>query len=186
MSDAAPVQTIPAQIDHWTTFRIALDAAVSRIQQPYFQVQRHALEPAWRERAYCYELYHLLRSQLTDNFPFTLHGEIDKVGHEEITRHFGARARPNPDFVLHAPGEHGHDANFAVIEVKSSVADIVEVKKDLRKLRKFIRHVGYQHGLMLFFGSQRPPNLSRLGAIEAVWHSQVGAPLIVGRRGRFE
>lgn len=176
----------PDEADQWVTFRTALATAVSGIQPAYFQVQRHAEDPAWRERAYCYELYHLLRCQLTDNFPFTFHGEIDKVGHQEITCHFGRGSRPNPDFILHNPGQPGSNANFAVIEVKSSDSGIDEVKKDLRKLRKFLREVGYQHAVMFFFGSQRPPNLSRLGAIEALWHRQIGAQPIVSRRGRFD
>ena len=108
----------PPTTDWWATFRHALDTAIAQLPQPYFQVQRHGIEPAWRERAYCYELYHLLRCHLPDNFPFTLHGEIDKAGHEDITRHFGRRKRPNPDFILHSPGARGQAANFAVIEVK--------------------------------------------------------------------
>jgi hypothetical protein len=172
-------------MDWWPTFREALDTAIVELGRPYFQVRRHAMEAEWRERAYCYELYHLLRCHLPAGFPFTLHGEIDKAGHEEITRHFGRRQRPNPDFVVHVPGEFGRAANLAVIEVKRSDADIKLVQEDLWKIRKFLSDIEYQHGLMLFFGTQQPPHLYRLGAIEALWHNCVGAKPVVSKKGKF-
>lgn len=182
---ATLVQPNPPTTDWWVAFRNALDTATEELQQSYFQVQRYGMEPAWRERAYCYELYHLLRCHLPEDFPFTLHGEIDKAGHEDITRHFGRRKRPNPDFIVHTPGGRGKTANLVIIEVKRSEAEIKEIKEDLWKLRKFLKKVEYQHGVMLFFGTQRPPNLSHLGSIEALWHNCVGAGPVVSKKGKF-
>ena len=93
--------------------------------------------------------------------------------------------RPNPDFIVHKPGDNGNDANFVVIEVKRSDADPKLIKQDLWKIRKFMRHVGYQHGIMLFFGEQAPPDLSRLGNIEAIWHGEVGEAPVASNKGKF-
>jgi hypothetical protein len=182
-----PVQPIsPAvETDSWTVFRTALDEAIEKIQPSHFRVPRYEEESAWRERVYCYELYHLLRCRLPKDFPYTLHGEIDKIGHEAIVQHFGKIKRPNPDFVLHNPGDMGIEANLVIVEVKRSDADLKLIKQDRWKTRKFIKHVGYQHGVILFFGEKTPPDLSRLGGIEAIWHKAVGQKPIQSNKGKF-
>ena len=173
------------KMDCWPEFRTALDDSAKELGQLYFRVPRSGQDPAWRERAYCYELYHLLRCKLSKDFPYTLHGEIDKAGHVSIMRHFGRKKRPNPDFIVHKPGDYGRDANLVVIEVKISEADIKRVKEDLWKIRKFMKNVEYQHGIMLFFGEQQPPDLSHLGKIEVLWHKEVGRELVSSKKGKF-
>jgi hypothetical protein len=69
--------------DDWKTFFRSLIESIACIDKKYFEVDRYDQEPAMRERAYCYELYHQLRKRLCDNFPYTLHGEIDKSGNIE-------------------------------------------------------------------------------------------------------
>lgn len=64
----------------------------------------------FRERVYCYELYHQLRLALPANFLYTLQGEVDKMGHPIIT------GGVKPDFILHKSGTMND--NFLVIEVK--------------------------------------------------------------------
>jgi len=181
---AGPI-SVALKLDSWTAFRAAIDEAIIKIKQDYFRVPRYGGEDAWRERAYCYELYHLLRDELPKNFPYTLHGEIDKIGHEAVVRHFGNMKRPNPDFLLHNPGDMGGKANLVIVEVKRSDADPKLIKKDLWKIRKFIKHVGYQRGLMMFFGEQTPPDLFHLGGIEAIWHRVVGQKPMVSNKGKF-
>jgi hypothetical protein len=140
----------------WLVFRAALDTAISNIAECYFRIHRASTTTACRERAYCYELYHQLRKCLPETFSYTLHGEIDKAGHRMVMRHFGKRKRPNPDFIVHKPGESRKNANLVIIEVKRSEEGQKLVNKDIKKIRKFMKHIDYQHGVMLFLaGSAR-------------------------------
>ena len=62
--------------------------------------------PVYRERVYCYELYHQMRllqksrtKTLNNNpGPLVINGEIDKRGHVLIAPNY------NPDFVIHEQG----------------------------------------------------------------------------------
>ena len=71
-------------------FQDKLIAATTRIADDYFQLPVADAEGAYRERVYCYELYHQLRSEWRD-FPFSLGGEVDKG-----TRIFVVVRTPNP------------------------------------------------------------------------------------------
>lgn len=152
---------------YWNQFQDALCSSIMDIDRRYFKVERYEHISAWRERVYCYELYHQLRCHLPKCFPFTLHGEIDKKGHEVIGKAFGNyykkysqdkkddRPRyPNPDFVVHKPGR---SKNLVVMEVKSTEGDSIEedYKKDLYKLETFIcaDKIKYEHGIFLIYGS---------------------------------
>lgn len=67
----------------------------------------------YRERVYCYELYHQLRASWPDPCEWSLNGEVDKGGHFQ----FEGQKAPKPDFLVHMPGEPN---NFAAIEVKAA------------------------------------------------------------------
>lgn len=83
-----------AQVTEW------LLSASSQIGREYFQLPvAGAEEPEYRERVYCYELYHRWRCHWFDSFPFSLSGEVDKTGHPLI------RGAPKPDFLVHIPGQ---------------------------------------------------------------------------------
>jgi hypothetical protein len=86
---------------YWNQFWDSLCRSIIDIESSYFQVERMDAPPAWRERVYCYELYHQLRHHLPTGFPYTLHSEIDNRGHRIISEIFGIT--PNPDFVVHQP-----------------------------------------------------------------------------------
>ncbi len=162
-------------LDLWETFLSALDTAVRGVVAAHFAVERHDAPRVERERAYCYELYYQLRQALGNNFPYTLHGEVDKHGHDFITQLAGGKA-PNPDFILHRPGTMD---NFAVIEVKRSDCGPREAAHDLRKLCVFVRKAKYQHGLWLAFGSARPPAPKPpCEGVLMCWHSEAGERLI--------
>ena len=90
-------------------------------------------EPAYRERVYCYELYHQWRLRWDGGFPYTLCGEIDKQGHPIIRRN------EKPDFLVHDPGLM---TNLLVVEVKPSNAKLRKMVKDLRTLTYFRRAFG--------------------------------------------
>lgn len=172
---------------NWNEFRSALDDAIASVPNEYFRIKRYGDDdPEPRERAYCYELYHQLRLKLRHDFPYALHAEIDKAGHAAIVRCFGPNARPNPDFILHKPTLMGRGDNLGIIEVKASDENRENVGKDLCKIQKFLRRVGYLYGVMLFFGAERPKAVVPLKGIEFLWHRDVGQKPLVGKNGQFD
>ena len=81
-------------------FLALLVGATARIPAHYFQLPTAGgAEAICRERVYCYELYHQLRTLLEGEEHFAgyaLSGEIDKQGH--------AIMRPcAPDLAFHSP-----------------------------------------------------------------------------------
>jgi len=135
----------------WDEFSIALNRSLRAIKPCYFQIKRDHDEPAWRERAYCYELYHQLRCHLRKDFPYTLHGEIDKKNHKMICDEFEEKMCPNPDFVVHVPGD---DKNLSVIEVKLSTSSKERAQRDINKLEIFLNRIRYEYGIFLVFGPE--------------------------------
>ncbi|MEZ5417441.1 MAG: hypothetical protein R2708_08860 [Vicinamibacterales bacterium] len=89
--------------------------------------------PIYRERVYCYELYHQWRMRWRDQWPYSLSGEIDKAGHPIV--------RPNtkPDFLVHDPGTM---RNLLALEVKPANTSIKKALKDLRTLTYLRRDLG--------------------------------------------
>lgn len=121
--------------------------ACASITAEYFQLPIAAGDDVYRERVYCYELYHRLRQNWGD-FPYSLGGEIDKNGHPLFRG--GPYAQAKPDFLVHQPGSM--DANLACVEIKSSVQDIEALVADLRKLAWFRDQARYFGGILLIFG----------------------------------
>jgi len=143
--------------EDWELFSDHLDMCIQNIDEDYFKVNVNDQEPIWRERVYCYELYHQLRCHLKkEKFNYTLHGEIDKNGNHSICKAFNAFSKkrcPNPDFVVHKPGD---TSNLVVIEVKTYKADLKSAKVDIEKIEFFLNAIGehpYKHGIFLVFGS---------------------------------
>jgi hypothetical protein len=172
---------------NWNEFRSALDDAIASVPNEYFRIRRYGDDdPEPRERAYCYELYHQLRLRLRKDFPYALHAEVDKAGHAAIVRCFGPNARPNPDFILHKPTLMDCGDNLGIIEVKASDETRTAVGKDLCKIQKFLKRVGYIYGVMLFFGTERPKAFAPLKGIEFLWHRDVARKPLVGKHGHFD
>ena len=110
-------------------------------------------KPVYRERVYCYELYHQMRllqksraKTLKNNRPgpLVINGEIDKRGHMLIGPDY------NPDFVIHEQGSMEH--NHCVIEVKTTL-DAKGVKKDLKTISSLISKYNYDYGVLIIIGS---------------------------------
>jgi hypothetical protein len=152
-----------------------LAVAGSRMDPHYFQIDvADAKEAVYRERAYCYELYHHLRICLEGKLPHKLHGELDKSGHPII--------RPEkPDFVLHEPGKH--NGNLVVMEVKPVTTDKSGIEKDLRTLNHFLKVPRYDNAVMLVYGNNKmempdwiPSEVHKKGhgRITLFWHQGVG------------
>ena len=125
-------------------FMKCLIKAGTKIDSHYFKLFVAGAEnPIFRERVYCYELYHQLRCTLGDGFPYKLDGEVDKNAHPFIQ---GAK---KPDFIIHVPGSM--EKNLAVIEVKSTDAESNEIKQDIKKLKGFLE-ADYYRAIMLIYG----------------------------------
>ncbi|MDP3455081.1 hypothetical protein [Methyloversatilis sp.] len=122
--------------------------ATARIECKYFQVELDGGDPIYRERVYCYELYHQLRCLWPTECDFSLNGELDKAAHP-ILRELGADYA-KPDLLVHRPGYMS--GNNTIIEVKSSRAPSAGIEKDLRTLALFRTKVGYERAVYLLFG----------------------------------
>jgi hypothetical protein len=130
-------------------FNLLFQSATREIGPEYFQLPVAGREdPIYRERVYCYELYHQMRQLWPADSHFTLSGEVDKVGHPLI-RHNGLDNK-KPDFLVHVPGVM--HLNFLVIEVKPINASGREIKKDLQTLTAFRLYGAYQRAILLFYG----------------------------------
>lgn len=160
-------------------FMEGLAEAGRKMDPHYFQLpvaDKEEGKKIFRERVYCYELYHQLRTVLGDSFPYKLYGEVDKAGHEFIP---GAK---KPDFIVHDPGDMRK--NLVVIEVKPITVkrDIKELKNDLETLQIFLEKGEYYRAIMLIYsdGLQNLPKtilseiarFSRMSEnrIFLVWH----------------
>ena len=109
----------------------SLIKAAENMGAHYFQLPiAGSDEPIYRERVYCYELYHQLRCILGDSFPYKLNGEVDKMKHPII------RDAKKPDFIIHQPGDMEH--NLVVIQVKP-----ITVKDRINRLREDLATLKY-------------------------------------------
>lgn len=126
---------------------LKLNNAAARIGEEYFQLPVADTDAVYRERVYCYELYHQLRSGW-DDFPFCLGGEIDKSGNPHFRG--GPYAGAQPDLLVHVPGNM--DDNLAVIEVKSANVGLGAIRADLQKLAWFCQNARYFRGIFIVYG----------------------------------
>ena len=139
-------------LSDWTkTFDEILRRASRNVQEQWFQLQISGGDPVYRERVYCYELYHQMRCRWPKGTDCILCGEVDKRGHP----YFGPGQR-KPDFLVHAPGE---DRNYVVIEVKSckGARDAERIEEDIKTLVEFTRFTDetphpYRRAIYLIFG----------------------------------
>jgi hypothetical protein len=150
--------------------------AIENIDTYYFQLPiSKDDEPIYRERVYCYELYHQLRCMLGDDFPYKLNGEVDKSGHPII------KGSKKPDFIVHQPGNM--ENNLVVIEVKPVTVEqnLNKLSKDLKNLKWFLEEAGYFKAIMLIYGNVNdnlPNNIKQkiknnnVSGIMVLWHSK--------------
>lgn len=131
--------------------------ATQAIEPAFFQVPIAGGESVFRERVYCYELYHQMRSRWPNDCGFCLNGELDKAGHA-VLKQLGIEAS-KPDFLVHRPGDMA--GNHAIIEVKPAGAGLPSIQKDLRTLSAFTRRAGYERAIYLFFGGTTEQELIR-------------------------
>lgn len=156
-----------------------LRRAIAAVGEEYFAIPVEPGVPmhvGYRERAYCYELYHQLRSspEFRDNagafvcgdVRYMLNGELTKTGHPRFR--FGSA----PDLLIHEPGTMA--SNLVVIEVKRAraVRNRRQVEKDLQTLKTFVRQGEgdgkYARGVYLIYGQEDDP-IERLRRHVADW-----------------
>lgn len=156
-----------------------LEEATSKISSDYFTLPIDGGAPVYRERVYCYELYHQLRCIWPSNTFYVLNGEVDKGGHP-LLKNTGA-ANTIPDFLIHTPGNN--DLNHTIIEVKIGDTGFRKCKADLEKIEKFYEQgVRYDRGILLIVGTNVSQNLlnrlyssvDRSPKTEIWWHSNAG------------
>ncbi len=129
-------------------FDAILREATANVSREYFLLPIVWGPAIYRERVYCYELYHQLRSLWPDGSQYRLNGEIDKRGHPCFAEDDWA---PKPDFLVHVPGSHD---NYAAIEVKTAYnLGVREILKDVDTLARFTNEAGYVRGIHLLFGA---------------------------------
>ena len=159
-----------------------LTDATARIEGLYMRLPVDGGEGQYRERVYCYELYHQMRSLWPDPCDYSLNGEVDKRGHPIIAALTAAMAIP--DLLVHTPGSM--QGNHAILEVKHANASRDGIRKDLRTLSRFRQNdIHYERAIYLFFGGVRMDRLTevvgetefaKLPPIEVWVHEQAGAP----------
>lgn len=138
-----------------------LKMATKEITANYFQfpIASHKKPIAiYRERVYCYELYHQLRLIWPINSPFELSGEVDKSGHPLIRGNNLDNTKP--DFLIHTPGDM--NGNHTVIEVKPITAGERGIRKDLATLTAYCKDAGYKRAIYLFYGYPPRKEISTL------------------------
>lgn len=121
--------------------------ATSRIPSTYFNPRLWGIGLGYRERIYCYELYHQMRSGFDSvhfSVPYVINGELDKSGtYADILL--------KPDFIFHIPGDL--ENNLLAIEVKRGPQlKMLSLRKDLTDLKTLRTKLGYHKGIMLIFG----------------------------------
>jgi len=159
------------------TFTQIFRTATAAIAPEYFLLPIHGAESVYRERVYCYELYHQMRTLWPADSLYRLNGEADKRAHP----YFEDWGAPKPDFLVHQPGT---SENYAVMEVKASHAVAHGIDKDLRTLEFFRNGIGYTRAIYLIFGAdalrvgervrQHAGDLVRNGVFELWVHPVVG------------
>lgn len=126
-----------------------LKEATLRMGSEYFLLPvAGSKDDIYRERVYCYELYHRLREAFEGyEFRYSLAGEVDKNGHTIIYPKIGAK---KPDLIIHKPKTM--EENLVVVEVKPIRADVREAKKDIETLIGFLDHAQYYRAIHLVYG----------------------------------
>ena len=141
--------------DSFQYFLNCLIEATGEIKGKYFHLPVTYTDFIFRERGYCYELYHQIRKIMSDNYPYLLSGEIDKNGHPLIQPTCGSII---PDFLVHRPGYMGPDDNLIIIEVKNiqGATYFYEDKtflKDIDTINCMTKLPnGYYKGILLIYG----------------------------------
>ena len=121
-----------------------LRKATANIEEMYFHLYIDGGDaPIYRERVYCYELYHQMRILWPPKCDYYLNGEVDKAAHPILIKLEADGAKP--DLLVHKPGYMS--GNYAIIEVKHIHAERRGILKDLQTLSIFVKRVKYERAI---------------------------------------
>lgn len=145
-----------------------LTAASAAVPSGYFALPVAGQEkPIYRERVYCYELYHQWRSRWPKDFDYSIGGEIDKSGNRLV------RSGAKPDFLVHVPGVMD---NLLAMEVKPANGERRKMARDLSTLTYFRRALGDDENYFAAY-------FWIYGLRESQWR-RLAADLVVRTRGQ--
>ena len=139
----------PGSSDWAKEFDRILREASENVQEEWFKLPVSGGDAVYRERVYCYELYHQMRCRWPKESRRLLNGEVDKRNHP-----YFKDCAPKPDLLVHVPGG---SLNYAVIEVKSCSGGTKErIKDDIKKLIQFTQCIKsvYDRAIYLIFGTE--------------------------------
>ncbi len=154
----------PEVAEYAEQFRTVLRHAAARVEPPWFKMSIAPIgeEPsqlAYRERVYCYELYHQIRLLSTEETSrrvgaprLLLSGELDKYGINSVI----SGGEQKPDLVWHEPGKSCYNAVVVEVKTMRGLNSPDGMKVALTTLRDFLQaaaHVRYQSGILLVFGA---------------------------------
>lgn len=139
-----------------------IERATEAVDAGYVRLRIDGGRPAYRERVYCYELYHQMRTVWPRECPYTLNGEVDKRAHP-IMADLGLGQIP--DLLVHRPGSMA--GNHAIIEVKHVRGTLDGLAKDLETLSAFRLRGGYERAVLLVYDTSIRPGL--LETIKALY-----------------
>ena len=133
--------------------------AAKRIEAEYISVPVGAGE-AFRERVYCYELYHQLRCEWPRDTIAVLNGELDKTQNPLFT---GELENIKPDLLVHKPGPSSPSdlRNLIAIEVKPADTRLNNLMADLKSLNDLMTQAYYQRGILLVYGLYQRGSVER-------------------------
>lgn len=184
-----------ARVADFEQFLTYLFRATAEISSQYMllPIDGSAL-PIYRERVYCYELYHQLRKQMGNEW-YALGGEVDKSNHPRMN-HPSIR-KTKPDLLVHRPGYMS--GNLVIIEIKPvaksirrgqlTIPPLAAIKKDLKTLTAFRQHGEYSRAIYLIYGDdstalakikrrardmQNSDDSVNLDLIDLYWHQAPG------------
>lgn len=141
-----------------------LRKATQSIGWPYFSLPVYGQdEPVYRERVYCYELYHQIRSRWDPGNGYTFCAEVDKSGHQVIRGNYLDNSKP--DFLIHVPEDM--DRGLLVMEVKSVEASKTGILSDIRKLNAYLAY--YENAYYLIYGDDLGRFKRLLGELLQEW-----------------
>lgn len=143
---------VMASSAQYDLFVEGLSIATRSISQSYmFLPIAENILPIYRERVYCYELYHQLRLALSNFEGYSLGGEVDK-SHHPLFIHPNLR-NSKPDILFHKPGDM--NGNLIIMEIKPIIAQLRGIRKDLQTLSAFLHYANYQHAIYLIYGGEK-------------------------------
>ena len=132
-------------------FSDILKESTRKIDENYFKtkiIRNNCMVGVYRERVYCYELYHQMRGAWPTDSTLILCAEFDKSGSQLFS---GSTVKGvKPDFLVHVPGNM--ESNLVAIEVKPSTVGKPGITKDLDKLSKLLNEIKYKIGVYLIYG----------------------------------